>query len=121
MENIYDVQITSIGNLAKAFLKNNSSMILLDEGIRPNLSDMVVEHTPADLSGTIETGDKLIIGSAKYTVMKVGSAVNENVREEGHCTIVFNGEGSMPGQIIVKGKTTLPVLSIGGRIAITKS
>ena len=31
----YDVAITSIGNLAKTFLTNNSSAILLDEGIRP--------------------------------------------------------------------------------------
>ena len=40
MEIKYDVSITAIGNLARTFLENNNSAILLDEGIRPNLSDM---------------------------------------------------------------------------------
>ena len=41
MEIKYDVSITAIGNLARNFLTNNNSAILLDEGIRPNLADMV--------------------------------------------------------------------------------
>ena len=49
MEIKYDVSITAIGNLARTFLENNKSAILLDEGIRPNLSDMVIEHTPGKL------------------------------------------------------------------------
>src|SRR5574344_1653777 len=56
----YDVSITAIGNLAKTFLENNSSTILLDEGIRPNLSDMVIEHTPGELKEAIKKGDKLL-------------------------------------------------------------
>ena len=51
----YDVAITAIGNLAKTFLTNNNSAILLDEGIRPNLSDMVLEHTPGKLEEDINT------------------------------------------------------------------
>jgi PTS system glucitol/sorbitol-specific IIA component len=115
----YDVAITSIGNLAKTFLTNNSSAILLDEGIRPNLSDMVLEHTPGKLEEDIKKGDKLLMGGIKYTIEKVGDAVNENLREEGHCTLVFNAEGSMPGQIILKGPA-LPVLTVGAHITFTK-
>ena len=54
MEIKYDVSITAIGNLARTFLENNKSVILLDEGIRPNLSDMVIEHTPGKLEEDIK-------------------------------------------------------------------
>lgn len=119
MDMKYDVSITAIGNLAKTFLSNNNSVILLDEGIRPNLSDMVIEHTPGDLKEEIKKGDKLLMGGIKYTIERVGDAVNENLREEGHCTLVFNAEGSMPGQIILKGPD-LPVLSVGAHITFVK-
>lgn len=115
----YDVSITAIGNLAKTFLSDNNSAILLDEGIRPNLSDMVIEHTPGELKEDIKKGDKLLMGGVKYTIEKVGDAANDNLREEGHCTLVFNSTGSMPGQIIVKGPS-LPVLSNGAHITFTK-
>jgi PTS system glucitol/sorbitol-specific IIA component len=115
----YDVAITSIGNLARTFLTNNNSAILLDEGIRPNLSDMVLEHTPGKLEEDIKKGDKLLMGGIKYTIEKVGDDVNQNLREEGHCTLVFNAEGSMPGQIILKGPA-LPVLTVGAHITFTK-
>mgnify|MGYP000049019099 CR=1 FL=1 len=64
---------------------------------------MVIEHTPGKLEEDIKKGDKLLMGGVKYTVEKVGDAANDNIRDEGHCTIVFNATGSMPGQIIVKG------------------
>ena len=53
----YDIAITAIGNLAKTFLANNNSAILLGEGIRPNLSDMVIEHTPGNLTDDIKKGE----------------------------------------------------------------
>jgi len=51
-------------------------------------------------------------------VEKVGEDVNDNIREEGHCTVVFNAEGSMPGQIIVKGPST-PILTNGAHVTFT--
>ena len=119
METKYEVTITAIGNLARTFLMNNQSVILLDEGIRPNLSEMVVEHTGSELKGEIKKGDKLSIGSSEYTVVSVGEDVNQNLKEEGHCTLVFNAEGSMPGQVILKGKGQ-PVLSNGLKITFFK-
>ena len=115
----YDVSITAIGNLARTFLENNNSAILLDEDVRPNLADMVIEHTPGELKEDIKKGDKLLMGGIKFTVEKVGYAANDTIREEGHCTLVFNAEGSMPGQIIVKGPA-LPTLSNGAHITFTK-
>lgn len=119
METKYEVTITAIGNLARTFLMNNQSVILLDEGIRPNLSEMVVEHTGGELKGEIKKGDKLSLGSSEYTVAAVGEDVNQNLKEEGHCTLVFNAEGSMPGQVILKGKGQ-PILSNGLKITFYK-
>ena len=125
METKYEVTITAIGNLgrrrnlARTFLMNNQSVILLDEGIRPNLSEMVVEHTGGELKGEIKKGDKLSLGSSEYTVVAVGEVVNQNLKEEGHCTLVFNAEGSMPGQVILKGKGQ-PILSNGLKITFYK-
>ena len=119
METKYDVTITAIGGMAKTFLQDNNSAILIDEGIRPNLSDMVVEHTPGDLKEDIKVGDRLTIAGAKFVVERVGDAVNNNLRDEGHCTLVFNAEGSMPGQIVLKG-SHLPVISVGAKIFFYK-
>ena len=115
----YDVAITNIGKLARTFLENNNSTILLDEGIRPNLADMVIEHSVGELKEDIKKGDHLLMGGLKFTVEKVGDAANQNIREEGHCTIVFNAEGSMPGQIIVKGPAQ-PTVTVGAHITFTK-
>ena len=119
METKYEVTITAIGNLARTFLANNQSVILLDEGVRPNLSEMVVEHTGADLKEDVKKGDKVKIGITEYTVVKVGDDVNQNLKEEGLCTLVFNAEGTMPGPPILKGKTQ-PILSLGQTITIYK-
>ena len=115
----YEVTVTAIGNLARTFLENNSSVIILNEGIRPNLADMVLEHTPADLTEDIVAGDMLKFGSREYEIVNVGDVANDTIREEGHCTLVFNAQGSMPGQIIVKGSAP-PMLMVGAKIAFTK-
>ena len=99
----YEVKMTSIGKDAPAYLESNSSFILIDEKIRPALKDMVVEHNVGELAADIAVGDKLKVGKSEFEVVKVGDAVNKNLREEGHCTIVVNMEATMPGQVAVKG------------------
>lgn len=119
MEMKYEVSITAVGSLARTFLENNDSVIILDEGVRPNLSDMVVEHTKSELSADIVEGDKLKIGNSEFKVASVGNVANDTIREEGHCTLVINAEGSMPGQIIVKGPIP-PRLNVGDKIQFYK-
>ena len=99
----YEVKMTGIGRDAVTYLESNSSFILLNEKIRPALKDMVVEHTVSELAADIVVGDKLKVGKSEFDVVKVGDAVNQNLREEGHCTVVVNGEATMPGQIAVQG------------------
>ena len=78
-------------------------MILLDDGTHPNLAEMVVEHTPGELKEDISVGDTLTVGKQKYKVTRVGENANDTIRENGHCTLLFNTTGSMPGQIEVEG------------------
>ena len=111
----YEASITAVGNLARTFLENNNSVILLDEGIRPSLSDMVVEHTPGKLTEDLKKGDTLVMGSSTFKIVYVGDVVNDSLKKEGHCTLVFNAEGTMPGQIILKGPV-VPRLSVGDKI-----
>ena len=115
MEVKYEVKTTAVGKFVQQFLDNNNSFVLMNEGIRPNLSDMVVEHTVGELSADIVVGDILKVGRTEMEVVKVGSDANKNIREEGHCTIVVNADGTMPGQIIVKSKIP-PRLRIGNEI-----
>ena len=112
----YEVQITGVGKDAQRFLDSNSSFILMDENIHPNLKDMVVSHTVGTLEGEIKVGDKLQVGNSDFTVTKVGDNVNRDLANGGHCTIVINKEGTMPGQVSVKGKI-MPRLRLNNIVA----
>ena len=103
MEVKYEVKVTAVGKDARDFLDNNSSVILLDDDKHQNLADMVVMHTVGELKADIEVGDKLKFGNTDFKVTKVGDVANNTIREAGHCTILVNKEGALPGQISVKG------------------
>lgn len=112
----YEVQITGVGKDAQRFLDSNSSFILMDENIHPNLKDMVVSHTVGTLECEIKVGDKLQVGNSDFTVTKVGDNVNRDLANGGHCTVVINKEGTMPGQVSVKGKI-MPRLRLNNIVA----
>ena len=111
----YEVKVTAVGKDARAFLDSNKSFILMDEKLRPNLADMVVQHTVAELTEDIVPGDRLKVGNTDFSVEKVGATVNANLRDGGHCTVVVNGQANMPGQIAVKGPV-IPRLREGDMI-----
>lgn len=119
MEVKFESKITAVGRHARTFLDNNNSVIILNDGAHPNLDDMVVRHIPADLVADLEPGDRLKMGNTDFKIVTVGEAVNQGIREEGHCTIVFNEEATMPGQIAVKGAIP-PRLRLGDVIQIFK-
>ena len=117
MEIKYESKITAVGKMAQQFLDNNRSFILMDEGLHPNLADMVIQHTAGELKADIVEGDVIKVGRTEMTVTKIGDAVNDNIRSEGHCTVVVNADGTMPGQIVVKSSIP-PRLRIGNDITI---
>ncbi len=112
MEVKYETKVTAVGKDARTFLDTNKSFILMDEGLRPRLADMVVQHTVSEVAGDIVVGDKLQIGNTDFTVEQVGSDVMKNLRDGGHCTVVVNGTASLPGQVAVKGSIQ-PRLRVG--------
>lgn len=112
MEVKYETKITAVGHDARTFLDTNKSFILMDEGIRPRLADMVVQHTVSEVQGDIAVGDKLQVGNTDFTVEKVGGDVMKNLKDGGHCTVVINADGSLPGQVVVKG-SVMPRLRAG--------
>lgn len=112
MEVKYETKVTAVGKDARTFLDTNKSFILMDEGIRPRLADMVVQHTVSEVQGDIAVGDKLQVGNTDFTVEKVGADVAKNLRDGGHCTVVINADGSLPGQVVVKG-SIMPRLRVG--------
>lgn len=103
MDAKYEVRVTAVGKDARTFLYSNKSFILMDENLRPNLADMVVQHTVAELTEDVVVGDRMKVGNTDFIVEKVGATVNANLRDGGHCTVVVNGQANMPGQIAVKG------------------
>ncbi|MBR1420958.1 MAG: N(pi)-phosphohistidine--sugar phosphotransferase [Selenomonadaceae bacterium] len=119
MEVKFESQITAVGEHARTFLETNSSVIILNEGIRPNLDNMVVRHTVTELHADIEAGDRLKMGNTEFKVVTVGELACQGIREEGHCTIVVNEEITMPGQIAVKGAIP-PRLRLGDIIQFYK-
>ena len=46
----YEVKMTNIGKDAPTYLESNSSFILMNEKIRPTLTDMVVEHSVSEVT-----------------------------------------------------------------------
>lgn len=113
----YEAKITEVGRMAQEFLDNNSSFILMDAGKHPNLADTVVQHTESELKEDIVVGDILKVGRTEMKILKVGDAVNKNMREIGHCTVVVNGEATLPGQIAVKSDIP-PRLRIGNEVTV---
>ena len=111
----YDVAITESGSLARTFLKSNHSATLMNAGENQELNDMVIAHRKDELSEDICAGDRLKICDSVFTVTKVGEAANANLRQSGHCTIRFNEEATLPGQISVEG-SPLPELAPGRHI-----
>ena len=105
----YEATITSIGSLADSFLLNNNSMIL---------AEMVIQHTSSRIIGEIKPGDKATIGRSKFTIIQVGETANQSLNDEGHCTLVINAKGTMPGQIILEGRA-LPRLKVGDKITFS--
>lgn len=113
----YEVNITAIGNMASTLLRNNSSLIILNQHAFPNLADMVIEHTAGSVGENIAVGDTLTIGINHYAITAIGSDATKNLRENGHCTIIFNKDIEMSGQIAVEGDAA-PRLMLGDRLTI---
>lgn len=114
----YASQITAIGDLAQNLLDNNRSIILINDQFAKNLvNNLAIQHASAPLEEEIQSGDTLSWGNLRFTVTEVGDEANQSFRESGHCTLLFNENLQMPGQIALQG-SSLPSLKLGEKIEI---
>lgn len=114
----YISKITGFGDMALDFLGENM-LIVFNEGAPPELAEISVLHTKAEVEKDIEVGDEIILGDKTYTVSAIGGEANYTFKTMGHCCLMFNGkdETELPGQIELKGNG-LPELKINDKFEI---
>lgn len=113
----YKVEVTQIGEMVEQ-LSSHNMIILFNADAPKDLVEISVLHTVDTLREDVEVGDTMNIGNIKYKITGVGSAVNKNLKELGHCTLVFNGsnEPHLPGVINLEGE--IPKIKKGDTISI---
>jgi PTS system glucitol/sorbitol-specific IIA component len=112
----YQVKVTQLGDMAQD-LMDAGTLIIFNENAPSELSEISVLHTVSDLNGTVEIGDRFVIGSHQYKVLDVGSEAVHTLREMGHCSLKFEGTNAqLPGEIVLDGD--MPVVNIGDDIII---
>lgn len=101
----YEGTVKSVGKLALQFLDTNRMLILFDENVPASMRDMVVTHAGEKPTQEIRPGDCLTLGRQAYTVAGIGETANRTLRENGHCTLVFDESKTavLPGQIVLRG------------------
>lgn len=119
MMTLYKTKVINIGNEAEMF-REEGMIILFGENAPESLSDYCYNIKVEPVTGEIEAGMELSIGSEKYSVTAVGSVVRKNLSELGHITIKFDGsrEAELPGTLYVEDKA-LPEITIGEEIFIS--
>ncbi|WP_302801098.1 PTS glucitol/sorbitol transporter subunit IIA [Mitsuokella multacida] len=113
----YHVVVTRIGNFVLQLLQTQDRLIIFNKTVPYPYQEMVVAHTVSELKEDIVPGDTLLMGGYEYSVTAIGDTALEDLRKNGHVTIVFSGKDSVeqPGQIMVKGKY-MPRLMVGDEI-----
>lgn len=120
----YRSEITGFGPMAFEFLGEGMPLnfvIIFNEDAPPELAELAILHTKANLLATPKKGDILMIGSNVYTITAVGDEAPETLRELGHCTLAFGGgeEAYRPGCIMLEGEMiTKDSVKVGDRIEI---
>lgn len=113
----YAFDIVSVGENVSSLLKTSKCITLVNDGCSEGLAAMSIVHTREKLAENIKAGDTLEWGALKFKIVEVGSDVNKNLADIGHCTILFNKRASLPGQMSVEG-AYLPSFNRGETVKI---
>lgn len=119
----YQSTITGLGPDALAFLADEDMnfIIIFNEDAPPELAELSVLHTKAELKEMPAAGDTMKICGKEFKISAVGSEAPHTLKELGHCTLSFKGgtEAERPGCIMLEGNALLPEdLKAGGTIEI---
>ena len=96
-------------------------IIIFNEDAPPELAELSVLHTKAELTEEPAPGDTMVICGKEFKISAVGSEAPHTLKELGHCTLSFKGgtEAERPGCIMLEGNALLPEdLKAGGTIEI---
>ena len=119
----YQSKLVGLGPDALAFLEDEDMnfIIIFNEDAPPELAELSVLHTKAELKEDPAVGDTLKIGNKEFKVSAVGWEAPHTWAELGHCTLDFKGgsEAERPGCISLEGnKLTAEDLAVGGVIEL---
>ncbi len=106
----YQAKVTGLGPDALAFIEGGSDFIIIfNEDAPPELAEISVLHTKAELKENPVKGDKLKIGSKEFTINEVGNEAAYTLKTLGHCTLDFSGnkDAFRPGCIMLEGNKLL--------------
>lgn len=116
----YCSKVTAIGPEALSLLEANM-LIIFNNNAPAELAEITVMHTIETLSEDVKKGDVVTLGGHDYEVLFVGFEANSTLKELGHCTFYFYGEGveyrELPGYIILNSNEK-PKIEIGQTIEI---
>jgi len=110
--------ITGFGDLYEEFLEEKM-VIVFNDGAPPELAELAMTHTRADMQQPIKVGDEVVFGAKTFTVTAVGEEANSTLRDLGHCSFMFNGlpEAELPGQVELAGDG-VPEVAVGDKFEI---
>ena len=120
----YSAKITGFGPEAFEFLSPGIDLnfvIIFNEDAPPELAELSILHTKAELKETPAAGDTLKLGSNIYKITAVGTEAPYTLETLGHCTLAFGGgeEAYRPGCIMLEGPAlTKASLKAGDMIEI---
>lgn len=110
----YQSKVTEIGGMVQELADDGNLLIIFNEDVQdPDLKDISIAHTVAELIEDIVVGDVLTIGDKKFNVTSVGNVALKTLKDLGHCTIKFDGEteANLPGELHVDG--LVPEVKVG--------
>lgn len=120
----YRTVITDWGENALNFLDDPESnfIIIFNDNVPPELTELSVLHTTEELLNIPATGDTVIIGEKVFEITAIGEEAKNTLHNLGHCTLVFRGEDTpdRPGCIMLEGDEPLLAsdIQVGNTIEI---
>ncbi len=110
----FTTKVTGIGEMVEELINEGNLVIVFNDNAPPELMDVAVRHTPAELPQPVKAGDIVRFGENEYKVTAVGDEANHTLKNLGHCTFKFSGnpEVELPGQIELDGKGIVPDIKV---------
>lgn len=107
--------VTGIGPFVEEFIKDGNFMIVFNDNAPPELKEMAVLHTQAEMPQEVKVGDIVRFGDQELIITGVGDEANHTLKTMGHCTFRFNGakEPELPGQIELQADGIPPKVNVG--------